>query len=167
MSREFVILNEWVTLVRMDTPNDAKPYFYFQSDDYVSIIALNERNEVALVRQFRPTLNIETLELPGGIIEHGQSVFDAATKELLEETGLGFISYVAEIKPLYVDSVRLSLRNHTVILRTSSEKLAPSEPEIQLTWVHRDDLLKLLENGQISLESHSGAIAKALLLQYI
>jgi len=167
MSREFVELNDWVTLVRMDEANDDKPYYYFQLDDYVSVIAINERNEVAFVRQFRPTLNIETLELPGGMIEHGESILEAANKELLEETGLVSISYITEFKPLYVDSVRLSLRNHTVILRTSTENIAPSESNIQLMWVHRDELLLLLESGQISLESHSGAIAKALLLQYI
>lgn len=167
MSRELVELNEWVTLVRMHAFNEDEPYYYFQLDDYVSVIAINERNEVAFVRQFRPTLNIETLELPGGIIEHGESIFEAALKELLEETGLGSIAYIAEFKPLYVDSVRLSLRNHTVILRTSTENIALSEPKIQLTWVHKDELLVLLESGQISLESHSGAIAKALLLQYI
>lgn len=167
MSREFVELNDWVTLVRMDAANDDKPYYYFQLDDYVSVIAINERNEVAFVRQFRPTLNIETLELPGGIIEHGQSTLEAAHKELLEETGLGSIEFITEFKPLYIDSVRLSLRNHTVVLRTSTENIAPSESNTQLIWVHRDELLEVLESGQISLESHSGAIAKALLLQYI
>ena len=167
MSREFVKLNDWVTLVRMDEANDDTPYYYFQLDDYVSVIAINERNEIAFVRQFRPTLNIETLELPGGMIETGESILEAAKKELSEETGLESISYITEFKPLYVDSVRLSLRNHTVLLRTSTENIAPSESNIQLVWVHRDKLLLLLESGQISLESHSGAIAKALLLEYI
>ncbi len=167
MPREFVELNDWVSLVRMDEANDDKPYYYFQLNDYVSVIAINERNEVAFVRQFRPTLNIETLELPGGMIELGESILEAANKELSEETGLISISYITEFKPLYVDSVRLSLRNHTVLLRTSTENIAPSESNIQLVWVHRDELLLLLESGQISLESHSGAIAKALLLQYI
>jgi len=167
MSREFVKLNDWVTLIRMKVPNDNEPYYYFQLDDYVSVIAINERNEVAFVRQFRPTLNIETLELPGGIFERGESILDAALKELLEETGLRSIEFITEFKPLYVDSVRLSLRNHTVILRTSTENMAEPEASIHLTWVHRDELVILLESGQISLESHSGAIAKALLLQYI
>ena len=167
MFREFTKLNEWVTLVKVLHEGEARPYYYLEAADYVSVIAVNEINEVAFVRQYRPTLNLETLELPGGIIEHGQSSLEAGVKELLEETGLGVVNVIAKLKPRFIDTVRLTLRNHTIILRTTTEKIGGVESNIRLNWIRIDDLPDLLKNGDISLESHSGAIAQALLFQYI
>lgn len=167
MSRVFTKLNDWVTLVKMQVPDEVQPYYYLEVRDYVSVIAVNERNEIAFVKQFRPTLDRKTLELPGGIIEQGQSPQEAGIKELLEETGLGAISTIAELKPRFIDTARLNLQNHTIVLTTRSEMVGSPESGIELIWVHADDLLKLLEDGDISLESHSGAIAQALLFHYI
>lgn len=167
MFREFTKLNEWVTLVKMLCEGEAHPYYYLEAADYVSVIAVNEINEVAFVRQYRPTLNLETLELPGGIIEHGQSSLEAGVKELLEETGLGVVNIITKLKPRFIDTVRLTLRNHTIILQTTTEKIGGVESNIRLNWIRIDDLPDLLKNGDISLESHSGAIAQALLFHYI
>lgn len=53
----------------------------------VGIVAVTSEHEVVLVRQFRPAVDIETLEIPAGIIEPGESVVTAANRELAEETG--------------------------------------------------------------------------------
>lgn len=53
----------------------------------VVIVALTVQREVILVRQYRPPIDQETLELPAGIIEPGESAEQAAKRELAEETG--------------------------------------------------------------------------------
>ncbi|MGH3754725.1 MAG: NUDIX hydrolase [Pseudonocardiaceae bacterium] len=53
----------------------------------VAIVALTEDDRVVLVRQFRPGPAKVLLELPGGNVDRGESVEEAAQRELLEETG--------------------------------------------------------------------------------
>jgi len=56
--------------------------------DTVSIIAINENNEIYLTKQPRAGSNkLESIELPAGLIEQGESPEEAARRELEEETG--------------------------------------------------------------------------------
>ena len=55
--------------------------------DVVCILALTEDDQVILARQFRPGPEAVLLELPGGLLEEGQSPLQAAEAELLQETG--------------------------------------------------------------------------------
>jgi ADP-ribose pyrophosphatase len=55
--------------------------------DTVAVLALTDDDQVVLVREFRPGPEELILELPGGLIDEGQTPEEAARRELLEETG--------------------------------------------------------------------------------
>ena len=99
-------LNPWVGLVSRTTEESSYPYWHFRTQDYVAIIALHE-NKLALVKQFRIALNIETIELPSGLIDEGQSPISAARRELEEEIGLIPTSNPISLPIQYIDSARL------------------------------------------------------------
>ena len=63
------------------------PYYRIKSADGVIILALTEESQIILVKQFRPALNKYTLEFPSGSIDEGETATQAASRELLEETG--------------------------------------------------------------------------------
>ncbi|MBI4148779.1 NUDIX hydrolase [Candidatus Woesearchaeota archaeon] len=64
--------------------------------DVASILPLTKRNTVVVVRQYRPGPEMVCEELPGGMIEPGESPLDCITRELAEETGYtGKIAHVA------------------------------------------------------------------------
>jgi ADP-ribose pyrophosphatase len=52
-----------------------------------SVLALTADGQVVLTRQFRPGPGRVLLELPGGFVDPGEQIIDAASRELLEETG--------------------------------------------------------------------------------
>lgn len=68
-----------------------------EEPDATAILAFTVEGDVLLVRQFRPGPEIVVDELPGGVVEPGESEVDAAQRELLEETGYaaGELRYVA------------------------------------------------------------------------
>lgn len=53
----------------------------------VYIVALNEKQGIALIKQERYTTGIESYEAPAGAIEEGEDPLEAARRELTEETG--------------------------------------------------------------------------------
>ena len=63
------------------------PNYSINSPDFVCIIAVTEKNELLLVRQFRHAVAEMTLELPAGHVEKDETPEESARKELLEETG--------------------------------------------------------------------------------
>ncbi len=52
-----------------------------------AVVAITPEGEVLLVRQYREAVREETLEIPAGVLEEGESPEECAARELLEETG--------------------------------------------------------------------------------
>jgi ADP-ribose pyrophosphatase len=55
--------------------------------DTVAVLAVDDRGNALLVRQFRYAVGRETLEIPAGTIDAGETPAQAALRELREETG--------------------------------------------------------------------------------
>lgn len=53
----------------------------------VGILALDENNNVLVVRQYRYAFGRVLLEIPAGKLERGEDPYEAAMRELREETG--------------------------------------------------------------------------------
>jgi ADP-ribose pyrophosphatase len=69
----------------------------FGPERSVAVLAITPGGEVVLARQYRPGPDRILDELPGGGVEPGEEVADAARRELLEETGYsGPVEVVAQ-----------------------------------------------------------------------
>ena len=146
-------------LVTRLSRDDSIPYVHFRTQDYVAIIALHD-NKLALVKQFRIALNLETIELPSGLIEIGQSAEFAALVELEEEVGL-----IPNVEPVvlpiqYIDSARLEARVHPFFFSSTKLKMAWNpEPNLTRFWIDREEIANAVKSGKLTLSSHSGMLA--------
>lgn len=91
LSSKVAYENKWIKVIKnivSDSNNNNYNYFYVSLNTFVKVIAINDKNEIAIINNFRYILQSYQLELPAGVIEKGEGVEAAALRELSEETGL-------------------------------------------------------------------------------
>lgn len=82
-----LIYDGWLKVCKRKVGN--KEYDIVKNLSAVSAIVLNEYDEVLLVKQFRPSIMEETLEIPAGVLDVlGEEIEDCLIRELNEETAL-------------------------------------------------------------------------------
>jgi ADP-ribose pyrophosphatase len=115
-----------------------------------AILALNENNEILLVRQYRKAVEDFIYELPAGILNIAEEPIECALRELKEETG-----YNAEkIKQIYEFYTSPGFTNEKCFLFLaeglifSSTKFDEDEC-IETITVNKEEAIKMIETGKI------------------
>jgi ADP-ribose pyrophosphatase len=132
----------------------------------VAIVALNEKKEVFLVRQYRYPVGKELLEIPAGKIEDGEEPLQCAQRELAEETGLRAERWQL-LCSFYSTPGFTSEKMYLFLARDlNQEGQHPDEDEfVQVVKVPLDEALTMLWRGEIcDAKSTVGLLATHYLL---
>lgn len=93
LDREYIIRRPWLTARRdkVELPDGRiiEEYYVLEYPDWVNVIAITKDGQFVMERQYRHGLGVDSIELPCGVMEKGESPLEAARRELLEETGYG------------------------------------------------------------------------------
>ena len=127
--------------------------YVFRHPGAVGVVPV-DGDDVVLVRQFRPAVEMEMLELPAGKLDvPGEEPADAARRELVEEAGLDAPEMVELVR--FHNSVGFSDELTIVYLATNlipTKPMAVSVEEryLSVERVPLDQVLRLVADGTIT-----------------
>lgn len=158
----------WLTIRKdkCELPNGhIVPAFYVNEyPDWVNVFGLTKEGKVIMVKQYRHGIGTIETELPGGVIEEGESWQEGVKRETLEETGYVFekVEYLGKI------SANPSTTNNFMhmFLATGGEKVAEQHlddsEEVDVLLMTLDEVKDLVKQNKIMQSLHVNCIFYAL-----
>jgi 8-oxo-dGTP pyrophosphatase MutT (NUDIX family) len=119
--------------------------------------------KIPIVRQYRPAIESFTWELPAGTVDADESAVEAASRELMEETGYPSrkVHALGTFAPC---SGRLANKVHSFFIETGDK--APdhqAEAGIEVRLVTPAELAGIIKAGQFDSQQHLGTLLLARL----
>ena len=167
-----VYANSWMT-VREDSVirPDGQPGIYgvVEIPPSVGVVALTDHHEIALVSQWRYTLGKMSLEIPTGGSEAGETILEAAGRELAEEAGLTAATWIPLGSIDNSNGITTDV-SHIFLARA----LAPlpggqrrqGDEQIEVVWMPFGEALEAVLAGDITESVSVAGILKAALLYF-
>ena len=126
-------------------------FFVIEATDWINVIPLTAEGQVILIEQYRHGTNEVTLEIPGGLVDEGESSLAAARRELLEETGYttNDLRFLGRTRPNPAIQNN-SLHSFVALNCTLSQSRTPDDSEhIAVRLVNRSEIPRLIASGAI------------------
>jgi 8-oxo-dGTP pyrophosphatase MutT (NUDIX family) len=137
--------------------------FTFAMRDWVSIVPVTNDRKFVFVRQYRCGIDAPTLEVPGGIIDEGQTPSEASLRELREETGYGGgrLARLGATRP----NPALQDNWHHMFLLVGAERLGDPHfdhgEHCEVVLLTREEIRTCIRNGDITHALVLLALARA------
>lgn len=158
----------WLTIRKdkCELPNgNIVPAFYVNEyPDWVNAFALTKEGNVVMVQQYRHGIEEVGIELPGGVVEAGETWQEGVRREMLEETGHVFekVEYLGKI------SANPSTTNNWMhmFIATGGEKVAGQKldesEDVEVLMMTIDEVKQLVKENKIVQSLHVNCIFYAL-----
>ncbi|WP_262691217.1 NUDIX hydrolase [Kordiimonas aestuarii] len=150
-SRTEVYSDPYLRVVRKCFEHKGRDYAYFikEEPEFAICGAITADGQVLMVRQFRPGPARWLYDMPGGMIDAGDTPLETARRELLEETG-----YMAELEHLttcYVTAYSTAKKH--IFLAKNCRKVAEPEEDTGViaepVLLNKEAFLKLVDGGEL------------------
>jgi len=160
-------LSPWADIIEreIEFAPGAKPEIYHAvgQPDYIAMLAVTPDGKIPIVRQYRPAIEAFTWELPAGTVDPGESAAQAASRELMEETGYPSL----KVRPLGTFapcSGRLANKVHSFFIE-AGDKAPDHQPEtgIEVRLVTPGGLSVIIKAGKFDSQQHLGTLMLARL----
>lgn len=153
IDRKLIYESDWITLysdkVKMPDGQIINTYHKLHYPyESVSIVIVNEKNEILMIQSKRYATSRLEWEIPAGRIENDESPENAARRECLEETGctLKDLTYLCCHNP---SNGMSDLKLHVFGARVDSESTEVDENEVNAKkWLSKDKVLNMLKNNE-------------------
>lgn len=117
----------------------------------VIILAVNEKDEVFFIEQYRETIENIALELPAGMIEPNEDPKEAARRELEEETGIKAKS-IEYLTSCFTSAGYTREKIYIYVaknLEYGNQHLDETEEILNIRKIHIEDAMKMILEDKI------------------
>src|SRR5579863_1483060 len=109
LKTEVVFSTRFFDLLAKTMKQGEEPYYSLRVPEFAVVVALTEDDRMLAVRQYRPSVECYTVELPSGLVDPDESPLQAAERELREETGYA-AGGMEMLGPMFPEAGRLTNR---------------------------------------------------------
>ena len=137
--------------LRLPSGRIVDDYLVGELDDYALVVAVTPDRQVVLVRQWKQGVRRITLELPGGVIDDGETPVEAGARELREETGFAARS-LEPLGSFDVDASKAASQGYVFLARDAERLHEPEAHEMEtpeVVLVPLSSLPGLIDRGEI------------------
>lgn len=168
LASEYLYNEPWLTIrkEKCELPDGRlmPAYYILEYPTWVSAFALTKEGKVVMVKQYRHGLGVVSTELPGGVVDKGETPEVAIARELKEETGYAFSSFEMIGK---ISANPATTNNYMYIfIAREGEKVAEQSldatEDLEVVFYGIDEVKQLLRENKIVQALHTAAIFYAL-----
>lgn len=151
--------------MKLESEDKEAEFSIIDAPEWMNVIPITPENEIVLVEQYRYGIEESTLELPGGMVDPGETHYETAKRELLEETGFAGDDWHYLGK---VSSNPAFLTNYTHLhvvknCRKIQEQELDGNERINVHTMPIEDFLVMVKEGTVHHSLVVAAVAKFLL----
>lgn len=150
-----ILKSKWLSLYNhtYELPNGkiGKDYYHINKPNYTLIVAVNDKNEIVLEKNYRRGVKRVLIELPAGYINKGETARHSAKRELKEETGYECRTIL--VKKIYPTPSFCSMKAFVVLAKITSNIPSAThlekDEQIKVFTAGIDEINSMIQNGKI------------------
>jgi len=154
LSRAVIYENPWVNLyidkVQFPGGRIIEQHHILEFDkDTVAVVVENAEHQVLLIQAYRYTINSIDWEIPAGWIEPGESIIEAAKREVWEETG--YETTNLEVTYTYNPLKGIAKQKFHIVKGQATKKTHDFDTnEVKaVKWVSRQEIMQKIAQMQL------------------
>jgi ADP-ribose pyrophosphatase len=169
LSSEYVFKDRWfiARADRCEMPDGKiiEPYYVLEFPNWCNVVVVTEDEQLVMVTQYRHAIQQTLVELPGGVIDAGETPEQAAIRETAEETGY----LVDSVELLYTVAPNPATNNNTawLFLARDARPLAKQKfdeaEDMDVLLFSKEEAKQLLADNKIQHGVQVGALYAAMI----